>query len=871
MGHKASNRSYDQKLYDVHPILAAEDLEEQHVPTLALDGLDLLVRKIASKSPIVPTQNPVGQCVPNTRIEWREAVLWAAKAWKTIYIALTARNKPEFFLRHPLNGAPAEEFISKYAKYYCAGKAIKLLKFHTTYLFAAHSKNETPRAPFDLEGAVPGVLAGGWVYKTCHRLMRGHLSDLARAADVLYSKYGMPKATEDFVKRTLEAHEKALTTPPSVEAPYTMLVRKTDKFGNESHNLIPATREAEKAIKRSIQTVANAVFKDKPFNWRHLVPKPSSCFERNTKNGGQIYELLGTFTELEDERGAFSPSDYLEASPFDFSMVEVRPGEVKVFSISSRKVELVRRFEAYCGAVVEDRLDDWLSARQFGILEPLKCRVILMAQAVEMYMCTALQRWMHGVMKKVPIFHFIGAPDTVEEISEIFDVDLEENAEVGELLDLEYVSGDYEAATDNIRGEFSSWAWSCVASSAAILNKNIVELGHKCLTRHEIYPALSRREPDIGKRQENGQSMGSPMSFPILCLVNAACWLTAYGSGEHPERLLWHGPVRVNGDDIVFRGPKKVYEPWWALNTVAGLRPSIGKNYRSRRFVNIDSHTYECRKGNWRAVKSVNTALVQDLVRKGINAGETTGIPWFSQKANFDYLVKGHNLRTQLNLKSMFLAHVPVPREIATDLGAALGGPGFSVGPVSLKARCQTAIALCSNKRDFPLKLPRPTDDSWSGRICQQVLTERTISVSVQASEDPLFEAHWRSESAMCSGDLLAALLDGVDTKGSLRVDCKNPILNPTLDRLEGTSGFKTAKFLRSAGWYELKVRRWFGSHMRKLFSLGLRSRLFPSDPETTLKFSTGKACVVKRVVGLDFFRSIPFGAREGSGLGWLV
>jgi hypothetical protein len=88
--------------------------------------------------------------------------------------------------------------------------------------------------------------------------------------------------------------------------------------------------------------------------------------------------------------------------------------------------------------------------------------------------------------------------------------------------------------------------------------------------------------------------MGSPVSFPILCIVNAA--VTRYSLERSFDKtiLLTDGAFLVNGDDVIFTIPSGCYQNWVKDVTSAGLSPSVGKNFVSRRYGVINSQVYDC-------------------------------------------------------------------------------------------------------------------------------------------------------------------------------------------------------------------------------------------------------------------------------------
>jgi len=116
----------------------------------------------------------------------------------------------------------------------------------------------------------------------------------------------------------------------------------------------------------------------------------------------------------------------------------------------------------------------------------------------------------------------------------------------------EYVSVDYQSATDNIKTAYVRQAVECLLSKG----EGLTEEERKCL---RVLGEL-RLDPD-GPVAESGQPMGSVMSFPLLCIINKTVQDMALSA------LLSQGKIRfrewtghrclINGDDVLTREPRR--------------------------------------------------------------------------------------------------------------------------------------------------------------------------------------------------------------------------------------------------------------------------------------------------------------------------
>lgn len=140
----------------------------------------------------------------------------------------------------------------------------------------------------------------------------------------------------------------------------------------------------------------------------------------------------------------------------------------------------------------------------------------------------------------------------------------------------EFVSGDYEAATDNIPLELYRVLLDAVALTSSHVPREVWSLA-----RQETRKLFVGSKGQLLGVQERGQLMGSYLSFPFLCLLNYLCFKWAV-----PRKGV---PVRINGDDIVFRCRPDEKERWFAQVANCGLVVSRGKTMVDNRFFTLNS------------------------------------------------------------------------------------------------------------------------------------------------------------------------------------------------------------------------------------------------------------------------------------------
>lgn len=133
-----------------------------------------------------------------------------------------------------------------------------------------------------------------------------------------------------------------------------------------------------------------------------------------------------------------------------------------------------------------------------------------------------------------------------------------------------FVSGDYESASDNLNIHLSEYIISCLSSSSTVVPDSVWGEARKAL----------RARFRGGGVQARGQLMGSLLSFPLLCITN---YLAARFF------LRRRVPLRINGDDIVFRSTLAEYHRWAEGVGSWGLTLSQGKTLVSKTVFSLNS------------------------------------------------------------------------------------------------------------------------------------------------------------------------------------------------------------------------------------------------------------------------------------------
>jgi len=305
-----------------------------------------------------------------------------------------------------------------------------------------------------------------------------------------------------------------------------------------------------------------------------------------------------------------------------------------------------------------------------GLPEPLKVRTITAGPSLTYTVLKPVQKWLWRNLKEHECFRLIGEPITSEIVSDCL-------GKVGD--EEELISGDYVASTDNLH----SWVSECLADEVILmLHKHSSALGKelidkigilikRALTKHLIlhpkFLAQYRKDcQDFNMleaesvpanwfvEQKEGQLMGSIISFPFLCLANAAAcrFSMEISSGKtiklNPRTYKYgyiKGSIRAlfNGDDcalvgrsVEFDGVGKpaLFPTWRTVTAFIGLSSSVGKTFRSKDFITMNSEQYSysnrilsreefdsgAKPFTYNLVKYCNFGLVYGQAKDGVRA-----------------------------------------------------------------------------------------------------------------------------------------------------------------------------------------------------------------------------------------------------------
>ncbi|APG77096.1 RNA-dependent RNA polymerase [Beihai narna-like virus 2] len=507
-------------------------------------------------------------------------------------------------LGQTLTWASQRETMTRWFRYALRGKLEKVLKFKTATLLALGlNQSELPPRPSCLEADDrANYLFQGKVGRRilhCTRIVSAK-RDNGERVQFLYELYSAKRASlpvsSDFVTEALEKHWFTLTELDQKDLDNPFLDDLIEEVTRTVDELIPPVK-------------CTPHYK--------VCPSFGASFKTGRDKGGSYSELVGEsqLTSNEGHLGGFMQKScpILVQESFDWkSEITSKPSKIgggDVMGVEWRVPDVDEDWLDYVS--VASQLQD-IDCRPVALLEPFKVRVITRGSAPAYQLARAYQRIIAPLVGKNPAFRLTRGPAKMDHINDLLEKAQGPSAEYIEAFEcgarrstLEaedyssgtwrpegiWVSGDYESATDLLNATLSE---ICLDR---ILHNLDAPYEHRrtlfgCLTRHTLHSADdSKVAPQI-----NGQLMGSPLSFPILCMVNAAVTRKAIEVCTGRKKLLKDHAMLINGDDVLFHLRSIAeYEVWKTFTAGAGLKFSLGKNYVSRSYLVINSEIFKIR------------------------------------------------------------------------------------------------------------------------------------------------------------------------------------------------------------------------------------------------------------------------------------
>jgi len=457
-----------------------------------------------------------------------------------------------------------------------AGDWMKLCKYKLAVFYQYAQKDlledkTLPPSPLKNTTSHPLHLLGGRAGRFLRRMIR-KTAPLRQVllSSLLLIKTGMPRPDKDALLEAARKTLAALVTPRKTEWIHKPIVVPGLSDHRRRHGIV-SFAELEEQVRRTAREYFTGVrFGNHDLFSTPITPSFSACYVRSRRAFGTFGELLDRgLLETEPRRDLRLASNIEE----EYIGSDQNP-TISLGGFDGMRDQFLRSyFDALKIAMKEEPI-----ASAVPLAEALKVRVITKGPPMTQFVLKPLQRFMWRVLKNHPSCALIGDPVDVSKLA----------PRLGRLIgDQAWCSGDYSDATNQMDPRLSEAAWQTVCDVCAV-PRALKELGSRVLTGHW----LEVDRDGTLMPQQWGQLMGSIISFPILCIVNATVCRMALEHDLDCGLSLSRAPLMVNGDDCLFPVGPAGYAAWNLFGKMAGLSPSVGKVYYSKHFCNINSTTF---------------------------------------------------------------------------------------------------------------------------------------------------------------------------------------------------------------------------------------------------------------------------------------
>lgn len=507
---------------------------------------------------------------------------------------------------------------------------IKFIKYKIGAFVAIGQETPIPEEPFRITGDKPEVLIGGkWNMYIKRYVLEGprkweFLSSLKHIKSALPRPGGaMARAGETATKEKLTTEPRSFT--PEEEATKAFLIKE---------------------LRRTVKELFHGHKYTTHHKMRNFFPSTNSNYINTRSKFGALATVLETIDQL-GLRSRDNPAKIIFRK-VDNDRDEIMREDEPNFKVEYDDSALQERYQILMHHLTDQALKETAHVKTVGLEEALKIRVITAGPPNTYTVLKPLQKFIHDILRKHPVFQLLGNPVPTEEMLYSQQLDY---LRPGEALN----SGDYEDATN----EIYSWVSEIVAKQLATeisLDKETKELMLKALIGHVI----------DGKDQLHGSLMGSIINFVVLCISNCALARATMEDSEGREIPLNEARLLINGDDCLFPLTERGVRRWIYLGEIMGLKVNKAKSFWSRSFCNINSRDFVLQQSKQQSdeyifhkVKFVNAGLLY-----GMKKSETSGIemvtdPKYTLGARARELIYDAPFDLQERLMAKFIEHHP--------------------------------------------------------------------------------------------------------------------------------------------------------------------------------------------------------------------
>jgi hypothetical protein len=434
----------------------------------------------------------------------------------------------------------------------------------------------------------PDCLVGGKGYMWLRKLERDDAVLFEQWTNtVLYLKKGCPRPSDSEVDKSVDSTFWTLTTPVQAldataripDAPW--MYRWSEVSDDRVGDILGMDRRMfTEELRRTVKEVYGGTEFTIQDRYSPFFPSTSSNYLNTVRKGGAVGVILESCQDYLSSIRARLPENLVNFGQHDFSSQRSAVAGVPIRTVNDLALREV--FSGLYDEVVKKALLERPVAVPLGLKEALKVRVITKGPPMIYTALKPLQKFLWSTMKKHPAFQLIGGPLDNWYIQDRLGSKLKDRER--------YLSVDYKDATNQMR-KWVSEVLVDIISDELHLSESERTLFRRGLVDHVIVQKQNGKVVREAPQME-GQLMGSIVSFPLLCLVNATLLRLAKEYDDNRRYTLADSGIMVNGDDGCLRIGEVGRDIWEKLGRWLGLVPSVGKVYYSRFFLNMNSRTF---------------------------------------------------------------------------------------------------------------------------------------------------------------------------------------------------------------------------------------------------------------------------------------
>lgn len=411
-----------------------------------------------------------------------------------------------------------------------------------------------------------------------------------------------------------------------------MIALETHRIRMENADKTPIPRDMVEVL----QQVSKEIFRVPPPFLTRFMPSPKACLQASFRKGGALsftQRLDMDLSSLNGDMARIGKLRYLNNKVNEWRTTEFASAlRDSLVNFIPRVVTKTVVFDKKKIKVVIPDCREALLVKIVPVKDLAKWRIISEGCGRTYTALQPLQGALLGCWKNCPYstMHADDATTTIRTLDSDWESFLKDNKLDSSLFPL--TSGDYEAATDLLKSESTRLAFGEVVSwPFGWLGWASLQAGTA------IYP-----DGKVANVLE-GQLMGHPLSFPLLCVINLSVyrcairrWVTH--NGKYNEKEIYrtkqfslfddkdldgltfrmrvrigqfmHTRVIINGDDIFFRAARSFSSYFEKAASDVGLKLSVGKNYVSPDVCMINSQIFRRVAGKMHRFGYLNQTIV---------------------------------------------------------------------------------------------------------------------------------------------------------------------------------------------------------------------------------------------------------------------